>query len=383
MSIRLAPRLKHPIALQDYEKAILATDRLANEDLRPILMGLFGEVGSIMAPAKKFRREKQAYAGYYSAVEEEFGDALWYFSALARRTRYDLSTLLSDAVANDSYSQVVTASNVPESPIAHLSRALDQGELDEVLLDLGRAATALFALTNSLVSAKELLGNFAKCYLRALQASQVPFSAVISKNLAKTLGRFVDTDPNDLPNFDAAFDEDERLPDVFEISIVQGRSGHSSLKWNGVFIGDPLTDNILDRDGYRFHDEFHFAHAAVLHWSPTFRALIKHKRKSDKVIDEAQDGGRAIVVEEGLTAWLFTRAKDLNFFEDQSGVSFDLLKTVHQFVQGYEVDECPLKLWESAILQGYSVFRQLRDEGGGIVVANRNTRTVAFRSLKS
>jgi hypothetical protein len=65
---------------------------------------------------------------------------------------------------------------------------------------------------------------------------------------------------------------------------------------NGVFIGDPLTDNILDRDGYRFHDVFHFAHASILHWSPTFRALIKHKRKSDPVVDEAQDSGRAIVV---------------------------------------------------------------------------------------
>jgi hypothetical protein len=49
---------------------------------------------------------------------------------------------------------------------------------------------------------------------------------------------------------------------------------------NGV-VGDPLTDNIADRDGYRFHDVFHFAHPAVLHWSPTFRALVKRKRKSD------------------------------------------------------------------------------------------------------
>ena len=65
------------------------------------------------------------------------------------------------------------------------------------------------------------------------------------------------------------------------------------MRWNGVFIGDPLTDNMLDPDGYRFHDVFHFAHAAILHWSPTFRALIKHKRKDDPKVDEAQDGGRA------------------------------------------------------------------------------------------
>ena len=53
---------------------------------------------------------------------------------------------------------------------------------------------------------------------------------------------------------------------------------------------------------------------------PLTRALIKHKRKSKPDYDEAQDSGRAIVVEEGLTAWIFTRAKELNFFEGQDRV---------------------------------------------------------------
>ena len=65
----------------------------------------------------------------------------------------------------------------------------------------------------------------------------------------------------------------------------------------------------------RFHDVFHLANAAILHWSPVFRALIRQKRKSDPKIDEVEDGGRATVVEEGLTAWIFSYAKGLNFFE--------------------------------------------------------------------
>ena len=148
-----------------------------------------------------------------------------------------------------------------------------------------------------------------------------------------------------------------------------------------MFIGEPLTDNILDPDGYRFHDVFHFAHAAILHWSPVFRALIKQKRKSDPEIDEAQDGGRAIVVEEGLTAWIFSRAKHLNFFDGQDPISFDLLKTVQQFVQGYEVDACPLSLWERAILDGYKVFRKVRENNGGIVVGNRAARTIEYKLM--
>ena len=57
-----------------------------------------------------------------------------------------------------------------------------------------------------------------------------------------------------------------------------------------MFIGDTLTDNVRDPDHYRFHDVFHLAYAAILHWSPVVRALIKQKRKSVQYIDENEDG---------------------------------------------------------------------------------------------
>ena len=60
-------------------------------------------------------------------------------------------------------------------------------------------------------------------------------------------------------------------------------------------------------------------------------------------MDETQGSGRAIVLEEGLAAFVFSHAKTLAFFEDQTSLSFDPLKTVRQFVEGYEVDACPLK----------------------------------------
>jgi hypothetical protein len=55
---------------------------------------------------------------------------------------------------------------------------------------------------------------------------------------------------------------------------------------------------------------------------------------------------------------------------------------VGQFVRGYEVEACPLKLWENAILQGYAVFRQVRDNNGGIVIGDRDARTIAYKPLK-
>jgi hypothetical protein len=45
------------------------------------------------------------------------------------------------------------------------------------------------------------------------------------------------------------------------------------------------------------------------------------------------------------------------------------------------VDKCPLKLWEEAILQGYSVFREVRNNNGGIVIGDRENRTINYRPI--
>lgn len=369
------------ILLRDYVREIEPTDKLSQDNLQLVLMGLFGEVGSIMATAKKYHREKAAYAGYRQAVEEEFGDALWYFTTLCRRLGLDVDTIFSEVANRDGYSKSIAASDLLDGPVSHISSVNTPSDIDKTLLNLGEATAALLGIKSLDERTHDLLYTFSDRYLQALQAARVNFSKVARMNIDKTRGRFLEADMPELPTFDDEFSDEERLPQYFEIKITQRKSGQSYLQWNGVFIGDPLTDNILDPDGYRFHDVFHFAHTAILHWSPTFRSLIKHKRKSDPKLDEAQDGGRAIVIEEGLTAWIFSCAKHLNFFEGKTSVSFDLLKTIQQFVQGYEVEKCPLKLWEQAILEGYEVFRKVRDNNGGIVIGNRETRTIEYKSI--
>jgi hypothetical protein len=371
------------VILQAYIDGIRPTDRLPDTDLRPVLMGLFGEVGSIMAPAKKLHREKEAYPGYQAAVEEEFGDTLWYLAGLARRTGCNLPDIFSDVQAPSRNSDEPVSGNPQPVSTGDPVSPSSLERVDDVLLNLGSSASALLGLREDQRQASMLLRAFTRSYLEALHTVNITLEQVAQRNLLKVRGRFLDPDLANLPEFDSAFHEDERLPDSFEIVIRQRSNGQSCMQMNGVFIGDPLSDNIRDPDGFRFHDVFHFAHAALLHWSPTFRALIKHKRKSDPAIDEAQDSGRAIVVEEGLTAWLFARAKDLNYFEGQTGVSFDLLKTIHHFVRGYEVEACPLRLWEMAILQGYSVFRQVREHNGGIIMCDRKSRTLRFEPLSN
>ena len=365
------------ISVAEYVRAVAPTDKMP-EDIGPVIFGLFGEVGGIMAAAKKYHREGPVFYGYRRSLVDEFGDTLWYLAAICRRLQISLDEVFDTAIAGEDYIAVLSASDVHSGSLAKVIMPREVSKLDDALLTLGTAASALLDLPDDTPKIENLLVTFADRYIRSLQVSDISFGEVARTNLKKTCGRFLAAEIASLPTFDSRYDPEERLPENFRIEITQRKSGRSYLRWNGVFIGDPLTDNILDSDGYRFHDVFHFSHAAILHWSPVMRALIKQKRKSDKVADEAQDGGRAIVVEEGLTAWIFSRAKELNFFEDKSSVPFDMLKTIEDFVRGYEVDQCPLSLWEKAILEGFRVFRLVRVNNGGIVIGDRASRTLEY-----
>jgi NTP pyrophosphatase (non-canonical NTP hydrolase) len=370
------------LLLSDYAVEIAATDVLDPHDFNPVLQGLYGEVGGIMATAKKNIREGTAYPGFRKAAEEEFGDTLWYLAAICRRLQIPIEEIFEEAANHGNFRNVGAASDVIEGALAYIAMPVDPTtSLDATLVRLGQSAAALLGST----PVRTDLISFARAYLDAMYAAKLAFSEVARGNLRKARGAFLEPRTEDLVglDFDSEFGIEEQLPRNFKIRVNQRGSGKSYLQWNEVFIGDPLSDNIADHDGYRFHDVFHFAYAAILHWSPVMRALIKHKRKSNSRYDEEQDSGRAIVVEEGLSAWIFSRAKELDFFEDQEKVSLGLLKTIGEFVVGYEVAKCPLKLWERAILDGYAVFRQLKTNKGGWIIGNREERTITYMPLES
>ncbi|ANF83711.1 pyrophosphatase [Pseudomonas antarctica] len=365
------------VTLDHYSNSIRDTDRLT--DLQSITFGLYGEVGSVVTTAKKLNRDGMAY-NYRISITEELGDVFWYFTRLVDRLKYNINDLVKSPFCKKQHS-ILLVTDILSSPLAHIPITEDQ-EFTIALTNLGQSAADLLNSLQANEDTKEKLEKFFLNYLFTLKAANISFADVINHNIEKSTSRFLQPDISKLNTFDGSFSEEERLPEQFEIKITERPNGKSYLQWQGVFIGDPLTDNIKDSDGYRFHDVFHMAHAAILHWSPTFRALIKHKRKSNPKTDEEQDSGRAIVIEEGLSAWIFSVAKNSNFFEHQDKLSFDLLKTVKQFVSGYEVEECPLALWERAILDGYKVFRQLKEKRCGIIVGNRINRTLEFRPLE-
>ncbi|MGB3691597.1 MAG: nucleoside triphosphate pyrophosphohydrolase family protein [Spirulinaceae cyanobacterium] len=179
--------------------------------------------------------------------------------------------------------------------------------------------------------------------------------------------------------FDSNFPGNERLPRQFDVDLTEV-NGNNSVKMrafvNGKQIGDDLTDNSYSNDGYRFHDIFHLSYAAVLGWSPVMRRNLKCKRKSDPSIDEVEDGGRAIAIEEGISALVFSYAKDHQFLEGVDTLDYQLLKTIKTMTYYLEVSQCSLGDWEKAILSGYEVWREIVENGGGEVTVNLDQRTL-------
>ena len=117
---------------------------------------------------------------------------------------------------------------------------------------------------------------------------------------------------------------------------------------------------------------------AVLGWSPVIRALLKKKRKSVPIVDEVEDGARAIIVEESISAIVYELSKAHNGFKDLDYVDSTVLEMIKRIVQNFEVKSMGTALWQKAILDGYKAFRELRKHNGGKVYLNLNKRTIKF-----
>lgn len=194
---------------------------------------------------------------------------------------------------------------------------------------------------------------------------------IASINLRKTQDRWGDQDSSSV-NFDAGYDAHESFPRRFEVELsevlVKGKK-KIRARIDGKKIGDDLTDNADDPDGYRFHDVFHLAYVAVLGWSPVIRKLLKRKRKSRVDIDEVQDGGRAQVIDEGVAALVFEYAKGHKWLEGVSELDYHLLRTIKGITSLLEVRKRSMGEWQRAILMGFKVWREvLANEGGRILV---------------
>lgn len=146
-------------------------------------------------------------------------------------------------------------------------------------------------------------------------------------------------------------------------------------------LGDPLTDNAHQPDGYRFHDAIHLGFLTVLGWSPNLRALLRRKRKSAPIVDECEDGARAIFAEVGLAALLARLAETRIGFRRYHAVTRDVVHVARAVTAGLEVAQVPGWLWRQAIWQGFQAMGQLIMHGGGLLVADLDARTLTFQPI--
>jgi len=386
------------LGLDDYQNFTRVTDkneRSGIEGLDFALLGLFGETGSLLSELKKKQRDKDAYVSYQDSIIEEFGDTLWYLANTALHAGINLSVLAQRSISslgNWSYEGRADAMTFAalQKPKQQLGESPSDDRFERQLISLAGKVGHLLEdfsagriATNGDVLSADLVEIF-RVLIAAADDAEVSLDEVAKRNITKILDRWPIC-RDWAPQFDEEFDEDEQLPRQIAITFKEkdiGGKQYVLQKCRGINIGDRLTDNRIEQDDYRFHDVFHLAYTAILGWSPVLRALLKVKRKSKPEIDENQDGARAILIEEGISTWIFNYGARHGYFKDFQSVDYTLLKAVREFVKGYEVEERPLWQWEYAILEGFRIFRELKTHRGGIVTADLNTHTITFETLK-
>lgn len=350
--------------LTEYREVAKSTDQFVGKRDHAELLaaGLFGETGSVFAEIKKKGREMQAYPAYQGRLIEEFGDLLWYL------------TRLSDTICPSAFHEIST------------SFESDPLQRNDALTDafaLGEAAGGLFRVLRQGdrdVAVKQLPAIW-DALRRTASGSGIDLKEAADGNIRKIRSRWP-SERTFVPLFDDSFIPEEQLPRTLEMEFREvGRVGKKIvlLRCNGINFGDRLTDNIEHPDFYRYHDVFHFAYAVYLGWSPVMRALLNCKRKSQPDVDENQYGARARIIEEAVSAIVFSRAKEMNLYEGIDQIDYDLLKTIQEFVRGFEVESVPLWQWEKSILRGYNVFRSLKANRGGKVTLDLVNRSLYYQ----
>jgi hypothetical protein len=280
------------------------------------LLGLGGEVGDLQTSQKKRIRDRIAPSSAREADTEAIGDILWYLSVTAARLGVDLDQAASanlDKIA-DRWPPTDTQYPSPEQPQTQAAG------IEPIRTSLG--------------------------------ASRV---------------------------FDAGHLPAHRLPRQFRVVIAPDLvlgEGRVRMVWNSEKFGDPLSDNAVEADWYRYHDAFHLAYTAVLGWSPVFRHLGRLKRRDVPLIDEVEDGGRAIAIEEGIAAFLFEEGRRNDWFEHGQSVPGDALALCRRLTAQLEARGVTAREWERAILDGFSCWRSLVRLGSGVLVGDLDTRTI-------
>jgi hypothetical protein len=99
------------------------------------------------------------------------------------------------------------------------------------------------------------------------------------------------------------------------------------------------------------------------------------------IVDDVEDGGRAIAIEEGIAAAVFDYASTRQWLEGLRAVDTSLLTGIRRLTRGLEVRAVTLLEWEQTILRAFDCWRGLRANNGGMVMLDLDCRTIEHRPL--
>jgi len=427
-------RWKHgSMLVAEYDAFVRATDQSAgkapNDRWDIAIYGLVGEIGSVLSAVKKELLGAGSEISRLATdeIKEELGDVLWYSFSLAQingNRRNILSQDIADlqvelsgegewaakfraALDPDKRDQFLEAAEpFPATEnitfddyqnLAFLTARTDRKVLSEVCLAvlwqlgaqlLRRKLPDMELELNTSVAEKPVeraLGEIAWHVSALARLYGLSLDDIAQANKEKVSFRMTRGEPTALHDNEAY--HEQRFPRRFEIAFLTVGKGHSRMYMNGRQIGDELTDNSYEDDGYRFHDVLHLANAAILGWSPVLRSVLGLKRKYDARVDEVEDGARATIVEEAIVKVIHSEGARLagyptervRFFCNRSAITFRFLNLIHTFVVGLEVAKNKYWEWEDAIMAGHKIFYELNQEEQGTVTINLDARTITFR----
>lgn len=178
----------------------------------------------------------------------------------------------------------------------------------------------------------------------------------------------------------------QRLPRTFSYRFDHESDGGVEKlvlldQGTGKQLGNSLTDNAYEDDGYRYHDVMHLAFAARLGWSPVHRKLLRSGgsvQNRDKAVADAEDGGRAQVIEEAIVAAAYVYADKHAFLEGVEAVDWQLLRHIQQMTANLEVKDRTSWEWNGALIVGFKVWRKLIENKGGVVSGNLETGELKY-----
>ena len=413
----------------------VSKSRSPDEQLEIAIYGLAAEVGSIVAAVKKrlLAEETHAFNQPNDEIIEELGDAIWYCFALARianpskpvnifahsieAVRSELSDNGTRAIyiksvldSTKTAEFIRAADEFPKrtknvqfedyQKIAFLTARTKSRTLVEVCLAvlwqlgaelLRRNLPEDEKLLNTTMKDRpinDILGEIAWHIAALASVYNLQLGDLAQYNMDKIRQRLPGLWT---PLHDNCRPESEKFPREFEVAFVTVVGGRVRMYIDGVQVGDDLTNNSYNEDGYRFHDIMHLANIAKLGWSPVFRKLMRKKRKSDSQLDEVEDGARAGIVEEAVIKAIHREGQRIaaltygppspgpqHLFPSRKEITFTFLKFIQTFVSDLEVGLNRYWEWEQVILEGYEIFYNLQCETQGTVKVNLAERSLSF-----